>query len=127
MPPELVRKGRFDDIFFVDLPSERERSEILEIHLRRRNRDPARFGAVSLARLAANFSGAELEQAVISGLYDAFAEGVELEQRHLVRAIEETYPLATTMGEEIGRLREWARTRTRPASAPEAELATQVG
>ncbi|MBI5549183.1 MAG: AAA family ATPase, partial [Deltaproteobacteria bacterium] len=116
LPPELIRKGRFDEIFFVDLPSAVERKEILEIHLRRRSREPAGFLAETLASLAASFSGAELEQAVISGLYDAFAEGCELEHRHIAKAISETFPLATTMGHEITKLREWAKTRTRPAS-----------
>ncbi len=120
MPPELLRKGRFDEIFFVDLPNSAERKEILEIHLRRRNRDPAGFDTARLSELAEAFSGAELEQAVISGLYDAFAEELELEQRHLEKAIQETFPLATTMSHEINRTREWARNRTRPASAAQA-------
>ena len=116
LPPELLRKGRFDEIFFVDLPTPEERQEIFDIHLRRRGRDPARFDLSELTRLSPGFSGAEIEQAVVEGLYHAFADGKELEQAHLVGAISETMPLATTMKEEIARLREWARTRTRPAS-----------
>lgn len=121
LPPELVRKGRFDEIFFIDLPIAREREEIFRIHVARRRRDPAGYDVPVLARLAHGFSGAEIEQAVISALYDAFAEGRELEQRHLERAVAETFPLAATMREEIQQLREWARTRTRPASSAPAE------
>jgi AAA+ superfamily predicted ATPase len=120
LPPELLRKGRFDEIFFIDLPAEGERRDILEIHVRKRGRDPARFDLAAVARLAEGFSGAELEQVVVSGLHEAFAEKTDLEQRHLARAAAETLPLSTTMREEIARLREWARTRTRPASDPGA-------
>jgi len=123
LPPELLRKGRFDEIFFVDLPTAEERREILDIHLRKRKRDPAGFELKELAALSESFSGAELEQAVVEGLYHAFADGRDLEQGHLVKAIGETLPLATTMREEIGRQREWAKTRTRPASARPDDLA----
>jgi ATP-dependent 26S proteasome regulatory subunit len=122
LPPELLRKGRFDEIFFIDLPAAPERREILEIHLRKRRRDPAAFDLAALDAATEGFSGAELEQAVISGLYDAFAEGGELGQAHLARAVGESLPLSTTMREEIHRLRAWARTRTRAASdAPPPE------
>ncbi len=121
LPPELLRKGRFDEIFFVDLPTPAERKEIFDIHLRRRRRDPAAYGLDELARLTEGFSGAEIEQAVVEGLYHAFAEKKEVEQGHLVRAVQETLPLATTMKEDIARVREWARSRTRPASRPAAE------
>jgi hypothetical protein len=121
LPPELLRKGRFDDIFFIDLPSAAERREILEIHVRRRGRDPRAHDLEALARRAAGFSGAELEQAVISALYDAFAEGRELEPAHLARAVDEARPLSVTMREEIVRLREWALTRTRAASSAPPE------
>src|SRR5512138_2363748 len=116
LPPELLRKGRFDEIFFIDLPALPERREILDIHVRRRGRDPARYDLDLLARRTEGFSGSELEQAVISGLYEAFAEAKELEQPHLERAVSESLPLSTTMREEIERLRDWARTRTRAAS-----------
>jgi SpoVK/Ycf46/Vps4 family AAA+-type ATPase len=129
LPPELLRKGRFDELFFIDLPALAERREILEIHVRRRGRDPARFDLDLLARRTEGFSGSELEQAVISGLYDAFAEGKELEQPHLERAVAESLPLSTTMREDIERLRAWARTRTRAAShaAPEPVPAARPG
>jgi len=121
LPPELLRKGRFDEIFFIDLPTVAERREIFGIHIARRGRDPAGFDAEALARLAEGFSGAEIEQAVVSGLYDAFAEKRELEQRDVERAVRESVPLAATMREEIAKLRDWARTRTRPASGLPAE------
>ncbi len=121
LPPELLRKGRFDEIFFIDLPAFPERREILEIHVRKRGRDPAAYDLDALARRTEGFSGSELEQAVISGLYDAFADARELGQAHLDRAVSDSLPLSTTMREEIERLRDWARTRTRAAShaAPE--------
>ncbi|WP_043435762.1 AAA family ATPase [Cystobacter fuscus] len=116
LPPELLRKGRFDEIFFIDLPGVAERREIFRIHLERRGRKAGGYDVGVLAELAVDFSGAEVEQAVIAALYEAFGEGVELEQRHLERAIQETFPLAVTLRDEILRLREWARGRTRPAS-----------
>lgn len=120
LPPELLRKGRFDEIFFVDLPSAAERREILGIHVAKRRRDPAAFDLEGLAARTEGFSGAELEGLVVAGLYDAFAEGVELAQRHLEQAVADTLPLSVTMREEIARVRDWARNRTRPASAPSA-------
>lgn len=116
LPPELLRKGRFDEIFFIDLPSPAERKEILSIHLARRNRTPESFDLKHLAALSENFSGSELEQAVVSGLYHAFDDRTELTQQLLEQAFAETYPLATTMEEEISALRHWAKHRTRPAS-----------
>lgn len=116
LPPELLRKGRFDEIFFVDLPDSAEREEILRIHLRRRTRPPERFDIAELAERMEGFSGAEIEQVVIAGLYDAFAEGSDLEPRHLSQAVHETVPLSRTMRHEIERLRTWAHANTRPAS-----------
>jgi ATP-dependent 26S proteasome regulatory subunit len=117
LPPELLRKGRFDEIFFIDLPKAREREEILRIHLHARKRDARRFDLAALSLLAEGFSGAEIEAAVIAGLHLAFRSKVELSQEHLHAALGETLPLSTTLREEIARLRDWARTRTRPASA----------
>jgi SpoVK/Ycf46/Vps4 family AAA+-type ATPase len=124
LPPELLRKGRFDEIFFIDLPALAERREILRIHVAKRGRVPSSYDLDALARRAEGFSGAELEQAVVSALYDAFAEGKDLEQSHLTRAVSESLPLSVTMREEIERLREWARTRTRAASAGAPEPVT---
>jgi hypothetical protein len=121
LPPELLRKGRFDDIFFIDLPAQAERREIFEIHVRRRGRDPSLHDLDALAARAAGFSGAEIEQAVVSALYDAFAEGKELAPAHLEHAVQEALPLSTTMREEIARVREWARSRTRAASSARPE------
>lgn len=116
LPPELLRKGRFDEIFFIDLPSRAERAEIFAIHLRSRSRDPAAFDLVRLAALAQGYSGAEIEQAIVSGMYQAFDERRDLAQLHVERAITETRPLSTTMEEDITHLRDWASTRARPAS-----------
>jgi SpoVK/Ycf46/Vps4 family AAA+-type ATPase len=120
LPPELLRKGRFDEIFFIDLPSDTERRQIFGIQLARVRRDPKAFDLAELAKLAASFSGAEIEQAIVAALFSAYSDGVELAQKHVVDAIGETLPLAVTMKEEVDRLREWARTRTRPASADHA-------
>jgi len=120
LPPELLRKGRFDEIFFVDLPAEAERNEIFAIHLRKRGRDPAKFDCAQLARLSAGFSGAEIEQVVIDALYDAFDEHREVTTEDLVAALKATVPLSTTMREQITALRDWARTRARSAHGPEA-------
>ncbi len=116
LPPELMRKGRFDEIFFIDLPDGRERAEILAIHLRHRGRDPAAFDLAQVAARAPNFSGAELEQVVVEGLYLAFAQGADLATAHLLAAVAQTFPLAVTLAEEVERLRVWAARRTRPAS-----------
>jgi len=116
LPPELMRKGRLDEIFFVDLPSEGERKEIFRIHLARRGRDPQLFDIETLAACGENFSGAEIEQAVISALYDAFYAKVELDTQHILEALRQTVPLAKTMDEQINRLRNWAEGRARNAS-----------
>ncbi len=116
LPPELVRKGRFDDIFFVDLPRDNERREIFRIHLIKRNRDPEDFDLTLLAGAAEGFSGSEIEQAVISAMYDAFTAGREIETKDIAKALQETVPLLETMEEQIKQLRDWAKTRARPAS-----------
>jgi len=116
LPPELLRKGRFDEIFFIDLPDAAEREEILRIHLTRRGRKPESFDLAALAARAEQFSGAELEQAVVEGLHAAFDVRTQLADGHLAQAISETVPLAVTLREEISRIRDWARDRTRSAS-----------
>jgi SpoVK/Ycf46/Vps4 family AAA+-type ATPase len=116
LPPELLRRGRFDDLFFVDLPTENERAEILSIHLRRRGRDPLQFKLAELADQAARLSGAELEQVVTAALYAAFAESRDLSETDLENAIHDTVPLYDTYEERIKELRDWAKGRTRPAS-----------
>ncbi len=117
LPPELLRKGRFDEIFFVDLPTFNERREIFRIHLQKRGRKAEHFDLDTLARVSAGFSGAEIEQAIIAGLYDAFDAGRDLMTEDVLTNIKHTVPLSQTMREEIEALRFWARTRARPASA----------
>lgn len=116
LPPELMRKGRFDELFFVDLPSDRERQEIFAIHLANRGREAKDFDLQALGNVSQQFSGAEIEQAIISALYDAFSEGRELTTRHILRALEQSVPLATTMDEQVAQLRTWAEGRARNAS-----------
>jgi SpoVK/Ycf46/Vps4 family AAA+-type ATPase len=117
LPPELLRRGRFDELFFVDLPEPAERAEILAIHLRKNGRDPVQYPLEELAAQAERLSGAELEQVVAAGLYKAFAAGRELAERDLADAITETVPLYETYEERIKELRNWARHRARPASS----------
>jgi SpoVK/Ycf46/Vps4 family AAA+-type ATPase len=117
LPPELLRKGRFDEIFFVDLPDVHERLEVLDIHLRRRGRDPQDFDLTLLVEETEMFSGAELEQVIISGLFYAFAESRPLNITDLIEASREIVPLAYTMDDQLKDLREWARPRARRATA----------
>ncbi len=116
LPPELLRRGRFDELFFVDLPTPAERQEILSIHLRKRGRDPSHYRVADLSEEAERLTGAELEQAVTAALYSAFAESRELEDDDIANALTETVPLYDTYEERIKELRDWARTRTRLAS-----------
>ena len=115
LPPELIRKGRFDEIFFVDLPRSAERAKIFEIHLARRGLDPARFDVDAAVAASRGFSGAEIEQAVVAALYAAHAGQEAAGTGHLLAELGRTRPLAVVMAERIGALREWARTRTVPA------------
>jgi SpoVK/Ycf46/Vps4 family AAA+-type ATPase len=116
LPPELLRRGRFDELFFVDLPTAAERAEILRIHLAKRGRDPLHFEVDELALAAERLTGAELEQVVAAALYTAFAESRELSDNDLANAIEQTVPLYDTYEERIKELRDWARHRARMAS-----------
>ena len=111
----MLRKGRFDEIFFVDLPEADARMEILGLHLSRRRRDAAAYDLEALAAISEGFSGSELEQAVVSALYTAFSRDAPLSQEHLTSEIAATRPLSETMRERIDALREWARERTRSA------------
>jgi SpoVK/Ycf46/Vps4 family AAA+-type ATPase len=112
LPPELIRKGRFDEIFFVDLPKEEIRKSILEIHLRNRSQSLERFDLAKVAAAADGFSGAEIEQAIVSALYAAHAQKCELSTEHLLAEIQRTRPLAVVMAEKIELLRRWADGRT---------------
>lgn len=117
LPPELLRKGRFDEIFFIDLPSPTEREQIFAIHLRKRKRAPDHFELKALAEATAGFSGAEIEQVVIGGLFTAFDAGRDLTTEDLLQEAQSVVPLSTMMREEIDELRTWAQLRTRPASS----------
>jgi SpoVK/Ycf46/Vps4 family AAA+-type ATPase len=116
LPSEFVRRGRFDEIFFVDLPDPTERRSILELQLRQRRRDPTSFDLAALAATTDGFTGAELESVVVGGLYRAFGEGRELETADLLEEARRTTPLSTTRAESIAALRSWARGRATPAS-----------
>jgi ATP-dependent 26S proteasome regulatory subunit len=115
LPPELLRKGRFDEIFFVDLPQRDTRREIFAIHLRKRRRDPAQFDLDGLADTADGFSGAEIEQAVVAALHDAYSSQAELTTEHVRKAIAGSPPLSMTMAERVAALRAWAEGRCVPA------------
>jgi SpoVK/Ycf46/Vps4 family AAA+-type ATPase len=121
LPGEFLRKGRFDEIFFVDLPIQSEREAVFRIHLSKRNRDLERFDLTQLAKVADGFSGAEIEQALIAAMYDAFAQDREFTQLDIIAAIKATLPLSRTMTEQVTALRDWARQRARPAAASVAE------
>jgi SpoVK/Ycf46/Vps4 family AAA+-type ATPase len=115
LPPELMRKGRFDEVFFVDLPDHAARKKILEIHLLRRRRDPARYDLDTIAAATEGFSGAELEQLIVSAMYSAFAANSDLEDEHMLEERQTTKPLSVLMKERIVRLRAWAKDRCVPA------------
>ncbi len=115
LPAELLRKGRFDEIFFVDLPSPDARVELLHLHLQRRQLEPGNFALPALAAASEGFSGAEIEQAVVAGLYAAHAEGKALDTELLMAEIRTSRPLSVLMAEQVQGLRDWARERTVPA------------
>jgi len=117
LPPELLRKGRFDEIFFCDLPDREDRKTIIDIHIRKKKRDPGQFDMDKLADATMDYSGAEIEQAVVAALYDAFDTGNDLSSEGLLATVKEIVPLAITMREQIDAMREWARTRARLASS----------
>ena len=121
LPGEFLRKGRFDELFFVDLPNAEERKEIFNIHLLKRKRDVSRFDLDQLAKVADGFSGAEIEQAMIAAMYEAFAQDREFTQLDIIAAIKATLPLSRTMTEQVTALRDWARQRARPAASSVAE------
>lgn len=126
LPPELLRKGRLDEIFFVDLPTHQERRQVFEIHLRRRNRDPDKFDLERLAEAADGFSGAEIEEAIISSLYDVFYLDKDLDTADLLESVKETVPLSKTMAEGVSALRSWANGRARFASQRKNGAAAEV-
>ena len=115
IPPEFLRQGRFDDIFFVGLPGPAEREAIFRIHLTKRGREPARFDLAAAVEASAGFSGAEIEQAVVGGLFKAFDTGRDLTADDLLAACRETYPLARSRAKEIARLTAWASQNAKQA------------
>lgn len=121
LPPELIRKGRFDELFFVDLPEKGERKQILSIQLAKRRREPADFDLESIAAAARGFSGAELDAAVQSALYAAYSSKQPLTTQTFLEVLTRTVPLSVTRAEEISELRTWARQRAVPASAGDRE------
>jgi SpoVK/Ycf46/Vps4 family AAA+-type ATPase len=115
LPPELVRKGRFDEIFFVDLPNSAARAEIFGIHCKKRGIQMSDTDIQALAARSEGFSGAEIEQAVVSALYSAHAGQQAVNARLIATELEATRPLSVVMAEKISELREWASERTVPA------------
>ena len=130
LPPELLRKGRFDEIFFVDLPSAKERKNIFDIHLRNKDRNYQNLGLdmERLVKESEGFSGAEIEEVVNEALFNAYDNGQkDLEMKNLTECIEATSPLSRTMAETIANLRKWADQRARPASKDEPEKVRALG
>ena len=119
LPPELIRKGRFDELFFVDLPNQTERKQIFGIQLARRKRNPAEFDLERVAAAAEGYSGAEIDAAVQTAMYAAFSSKQQVSTQGLLDALKATVPLSTTRAEEIQALRQWARTRAVPAATAE--------
>ena len=115
LPPEMLRKGRFDEIFFVDLPSVEVRAALFSLHLKKRARDPASFDLPKLAAASEGFSGAEIEQAIVAGLYTAFSQKQQINIEILLAEIRGTQPLSVTRAEDIQAIRDWAKTRAVPA------------
>ena len=121
LPPELLRKGRFDEIFFVDLPTLQERKDIFRIHLSLRKLDPETFDLHRLGEATSGYSGAEIEEAIVSSLFDAFYEKKRLSTERLLEGLNETVPLSKTMAEDVDALRRWAVGRARQATSPDPE------
>lgn len=122
LPPELMRKGRLDEIWLVDLPNVVERKAIFEIHLRKRKRDVAQFDLDVLAGVTLGFVGAEIEAVVVDALYDAWDAGADITTQSLVAAAGRTSPMSITAKEKIDAVRDWAKTRARAASKAEDEV-----
>jgi len=116
LPAEIIRKGRFDQVFFVDLPNEEERKQIFAIHLKKAKQEVGKYDLVFLAKATVGWNGAEIEQAVVSGVVDAYSESRELSEDDLYRMISATVPLAVTMEEQIKQIRSWAHERALNAS-----------
>ena len=130
LPPELLRKGRFDEIFFVDLPSAKERENIFRIHLKNKHGDAKALGLnmAELVKKTEGFSGAEIEEVVNEALFNAYANGQkDLEMQNLLDCISATSPLSRTMAETIANLRKWAEQRARMASKDKPDEVKPLG
>lgn len=127
LPPELLRAGRFDDIFFVGLPNQIERAEIWAIHLRKAGRNPEAFDMSALVDASAGYTGAEIEASIGDSLYIGFDEDREIDTGDLLQAIASRVPLTSTMKEQIDELTRWAATRAKPASSPIAPVLANAG
>jgi SpoVK/Ycf46/Vps4 family AAA+-type ATPase len=126
LPPETLRRGRFDEVFFLDLPTEEERREIITVHLRKRGRKPEMFDVYQLALACDGFVGAELEQVVVDAMYAAFAEERDITTDDIARAADRTVPLSRSQREVIEDLRAWLREgRAQSASFAEADRAAE--
>jgi len=121
LPPALIRKGRIDEIFWMDLPSPSERADIFRIHITKRGRDVENYNIPALVDVSHKYSGAEIEASIVSGLYDAFDDGVELCNDHIINSLKTAVPLSITMAESINAMRQWSTNRARPASLPHEE------
>ncbi len=127
LPAEALRKGRFDEIFFIDLPTTEERRDIFSIHLAKRGRNAIKFDLELFAQQSDGFSGAEIEQAIISSLYDAFEANRKLENHDILHNLKSTIPLSQTMDTQISALRQWAYTHARAASPREVQMVATPG
>jgi SpoVK/Ycf46/Vps4 family AAA+-type ATPase len=122
LPPEFLRKGRFDEMFFVDLPDALERAQIWDIVIARHGRKPRDFDTVPLARACEQFTGAEIEAVFIDAMHEAYAEGSEPSAKDILEAMSNTVPLAQLMDGQIAALRHWAKGRARQAANHTATL-----
>jgi SpoVK/Ycf46/Vps4 family AAA+-type ATPase len=121
LPPELIRKGRFDELFFVDLPNQTERKQIFSIQLAKRKRNPQEFDLDRVAAAAKGYSGAEIDAAVQTAMYASYSSKQPMSAQTLCDALSQTVPLSATRAEDIDALRSWARERAVPASLAEAK------
>jgi ATP-dependent 26S proteasome regulatory subunit len=126
LPPELLRKGRFDEIFFIDLPNFSTRKDIFKIHLKKREQESRAFNLAELATLSANFSGSEIEQAIVSAMYRASNQSIHLNNSHIVFELQHTRPLSVIMAEKITSQRQWAVGRTVYASDVDSHSETEL-
>jgi SpoVK/Ycf46/Vps4 family AAA+-type ATPase len=115
LPPELLRKGRFDEIFFVDLPNKKVRKEIFTIHLQKHKRDSEKFDLEALAKSSEGYSGSEIEQAIVSALHVAYANKCGMSTDIIISALKDSPPISVTLAESVENLRKWADGRCVPA------------